>query len=232
LEAHQDELDFRSGAHQLSRAEAIQTLAQFPLREVERELLDELFTELGQLAKTPNRLARRLHDFGFDRDPEPAVQLVQRLLRGLGAHSVTPPSPEWTADNRIGLPEGQELPKCLDSLRLLVNYWDQCLVRHEEGDGPQRVRFPPGNWVAPAGSYRSGGGGNETVEAFETTPRSDGVASPRVVTSVNAEQAPKVPNVGADPLRQWGRPPTLASRSPAGIRRPTSDPTQRSHRGI
>jgi hypothetical protein len=101
-----------------------------------------------------------------------------------------------------------------------------------EGDGPQRVRLPPGNWVAPAGSYRSGGGGNEAVEAFETTPRCDGVASPRVVTLVNAEQAPKVPNVGADPLRQWGRPPTLASRSPAGIRRPTSDPTQRSHRGI
>ena len=25
----------------------------------------------------------------------------------------------------------------------------------------------PGNWVAPAGSYRSDGGGNETVGAFE-----------------------------------------------------------------
>ena len=32
----------------------------------------------------------------------------------------------------------------------------------------QWVQFPPGNWVAPAGSYRSGGGGNETVGAFET----------------------------------------------------------------
>ena len=28
-----------------------------------------------------------------------------------------------------------------------------------------RVQVPPGNWVAPAGSNRSGGGGNETVEA-------------------------------------------------------------------
>ncbi|HEV3437484.1 MAG TPA: hypothetical protein VG122_08995 [Gemmata sp.] len=47
-----------------------------------------------------------------------------------------------------------------------------------------------------------------------TSPWLSGVASLRVVIHVNAEQAPKVPNVGADPLRQWGRPPTLARRSP------------------
>ena len=37
-----------------------------------------------------------------------------------------------------------------------------------QGAGLQRVRIPPGNWVAPAGSYRSGGGGNKAVGAFET----------------------------------------------------------------
>jgi hypothetical protein len=37
-----------------------------------------------------------------------------------------------------------------------------------KGVGLQWVQFPPGNWVAPAGSYRSGGGGHETVGAFET----------------------------------------------------------------
>ena len=36
------------------------------------------------------------------------------------------------------------------------------------GVGLQWVQIPPGNWVAPAGSYRSERGGNETVEAFET----------------------------------------------------------------
>ena len=36
-----------------------------------------------------------------------------------------------------------------------------------KGVGLQWVQLPPGNWVAPAGSYRSGGGGDETVEAFE-----------------------------------------------------------------
>ena len=50
----------------------------------------------------------------------------------------------------------------------------------EKGDGRNVRREPckvlifrgckslPGNWVAPAGSYRSDGGGNETVGAFET----------------------------------------------------------------
>ena len=37
--------------------------------------------------------------------------------------------------------------------------------------GSPGVTIPPGKWVAPAGSYRSGGGGNETAEAFETTGR-------------------------------------------------------------
>ncbi len=32
----------------------------------------------------------------------------------------------------------------------------------------QWVQFPPGNSVAPAGSYRIGGGGNESVGALET----------------------------------------------------------------
>ena len=41
-------------------------------------------------------------------------------------------------------------------------------VRREKGVGLQWVQFPPGNSVAPAGSSRSGGGGNETVGAFET----------------------------------------------------------------
>src|SRR5208337_3928654 len=45
---------------------------------------------------------------------------------------------------------------------------DAASVRREKVLGLQWVQFPPGNWVAPAGSYRSGVGGNETVGAFET----------------------------------------------------------------
>ena len=45
---------------------------------------------------------------------------------------------------------------------------DAASVRREKVLGLQWVQFPPGKWVAPAGSYRGGGGGNETVGAFET----------------------------------------------------------------
>src|SRR3954466_7668418 len=58
----------------------------------------------------------------------------------------------------------------------------------------------PANSVAPAGSYRSGGRGNETAEAFETTDRSGGPASRQAVTRGNAEQAPKA--MMREPTRQ------------------------------
>ena len=78
-----------------------------------------------------------------------------------------------------------------------------------EGVGLQWVRFPPGNWVAPAGSYRSGGGGNETVGAFETDGPLGGSASRQAVTRVNVEQASK-DQCGSRPAhdgegrRRWG----------------------------
>ena len=46
------------------------------------------------------------------------------------------------------------------------------IVRSEKVLGLQWVQFPPGNWVAPAGSYRSGGGGNETGGAVVATEAS------------------------------------------------------------
>src|SRR5262245_62387337 len=44
-------------------------------------------------------------------------------------------------------------------------------VRRDQGSDLQQVQFLPGQLVAPSGSYRSGGGGDEAVEAFETTGR-------------------------------------------------------------
>jgi hypothetical protein len=43
-------------------------------------------------------------------------------------------------------------------------------VRREKAGFFSRCNSYPAK-IAPAGSYRSGGGGNETVEAFETTRR-------------------------------------------------------------
>jgi hypothetical protein len=70
------------------------------------------------------------------------------------------------------------------------------------------VRIPPGKLVAPSGSYRSGGGGDKAVEAFETTGRFGGSASRQAATTVNAVQAPKQPDVEADPVAIRGRPPS------------------------
>src|SRR3954447_3840770 len=45
--------------------------------------------------------------------------------------------------------------------------------------------------ITPAGGYRSGGGGNEAVGAFETHVPLGGAASRQAVTRVNTEQASK-----------------------------------------
>ena len=60
-----------------------------------------------------------------------------------------------------------------------------------QGEDFQRVKLPPGKWVAPAGSYRSDGGGNKTVEAFEKHGPLGGPASRQAVTRVNVEQSSK-----------------------------------------
>ncbi len=66
---------------------------------------------------------------------------------------------------------------------------------------PSGCKSRPANWVAPAGSYRSGGGGNEAVGAFETHVPPGGAASPQAVTRVNAEQASK--GLTWEPTRQY-----------------------------
>src|SRR6516162_812983 len=65
---------------------------------------------------------------------------------------------------------------------------------------PSGCKSRPANSVAPAGSYRSGGGGNEAVGAFETHVPPGGAASPQAVTRVNAEQASK--DLTWEPTRQ------------------------------
>ena len=84
-------------------------------------------------------------------------------------------------------------------------------VRREKALDLQRVQVPPGNWVAPAGSNRSGGGGNEAVGAFDAKGRLGDSASRQAVTRVNAEQASK--RIMWEPTRReygegrrrWGR---------------------------
>jgi hypothetical protein len=52
------------------------------------------------------------------------------------------------------------LAACLASTDVIRR--SQCAVK---GVGPQREINPPGNWIAPPGSNRSGGGGNKAAGA-------------------------------------------------------------------
>jgi hypothetical protein len=74
-----------------------------------------------------------------------------------------------------------------------------------EGVGLQWVRVPPGNWVAPAGSSRSGGGGNEAVGAFDVKGRS---RRSREQTGRNESEHPTRPrklNRGRRPIYVLGK---------------------------
>jgi hypothetical protein len=100
-------------------------------------------------------------------------------------------------------------------------------VRRAKGVGLQWVQLPPDNWVAPVSSYRSGGGGNETVGAFETHVSLRRCSEQAGRNASERRAGLETSNVSADLALVWGRPPPLASMETVGIDRPTSDPTQR-----
>src|SRR3954471_16875037 len=68
-----------------------------------------------------------------------------------------------------------------------------------KGAGLPWVQSPPGNWVAPAGSNRSGGGGNEAAGATDAKGQRVAPRAGRPQRVVNAEQAPKA--VMSEPTR-------------------------------
>ena len=45
------------------------------------------------------------------------------------------------------------------------------LVRREKALVHRGLKFPPGNWIAPPGSNRSGGGGDEAAGASDVEGR-------------------------------------------------------------
>jgi hypothetical protein len=117
---------------------------------------------------------------------------------------------------------------CVWFPELIVDSWVS--VRREKVQYFSRCNFYPAK-VAPAGSYRSGGGGNKAVEAFEKNTPLGGVASKQAVMSCERCQGLEKSYAGADPSDTWGRPPLLVIGRPVGIGRATSDKSQRSRRG-
>lgn len=103
-------------------------LAQFPLREEERYLLNEIYEELGRLAaEDPTTLVARLQAFGINLGQEGAESVIERLFSRLRDYAEDPPFENWE-DDKVGVPEGQEIPSGFKGLRFMLNYWDQCLI--------------------------------------------------------------------------------------------------------
>ena len=86
--------------------------------------------------------------------------------------------------------------------------------------------------VAPAGSYRSGGGGNETVGAFETDVSLWRCSEPTGRNARERRAGLETSTVVADLPLAWGRPPSLGMNGETGgIGRPTSDQNPAGHWG-
>lgn len=111
-----------------TRDDAAQVLAQVPLRAVEREMVNDLWEELGALAREDAKgLTQRLQAFGIDCAESEAVGIPERLYARVRRQVVSPPAVALE-DQKVGVPEGEGVPPALNSLRLLVNYLDQCLL--------------------------------------------------------------------------------------------------------
>ncbi|HVG08351.1 MAG TPA: pentapeptide repeat-containing protein [Thermoanaerobaculia bacterium] len=112
-----------------SRSQAIDALAQVPLRDQERSLLNDIYEDLGRLAQSGDTaLNYRLTALGLPIEKRQlGPELIIRLYERVRDEAEEPPARNWE-DERVGIPEGQGVPPGLNSLRLLFNYWDQCMM--------------------------------------------------------------------------------------------------------
>lgn len=123
--------DESRSSHPLARTreQAVNDLAQVPLREEERLLLNEIYEDLGQLSKKDeSALISRLAGLGCTLNRgETGQEVIRRLYDRLRDEAEAPSVRGWE-DERVGIPEGQGIPPGLNSTRLLFNYWDQCMI--------------------------------------------------------------------------------------------------------
>jgi len=116
-------------AHPLrrERAEAMEVLAQVPLREEERQLVIQIYTELAGNIHKGSEFAEWLGAMGVEAAGREPTAILNSLRLRVNEHFNKLPAHPFN-DRQVGVPEGQELPVGLNSFRLLVNYWDQCFL--------------------------------------------------------------------------------------------------------
>ena len=155
------------------------------------------------------------------REPDagkPPVRFDERGVKTENGEASEAPATE-RAGNRYAEPKPPRHSSTLLILSGSENSVSVCaVIRH---------RFPVGasptrpSLIAPAGSYRSGGGGNEAVGAFEKHAPFSGAASRQAVTRSEHRAGLETFVVGADPALTRGRPPSLVNAE--GLRAPHSE---------
>jgi len=82
-------------------------------------------------------------------------------------------------------------------------------VRREKALVHSGMKDPPGNWIAPPGSNRSSGGGNEAAEASGGKGRIRRLGESAGCNASERWAGLETDNAGADPTVIWGRPTTM-----------------------
>jgi hypothetical protein len=135
--------------------DAVNTLAQCAVRELERRLLDDLYQELASLAKNNDpQLAVFLNELGLSQGADYWAAKIRHVYEVIRLQAEWPQAvPSVSSPPTTGLPPG------LQPLRQLVNVWDHALLAtfglyRGLGNDPQTVHIFQANPVALAGYFR------------------------------------------------------------------------------
>ncbi|MEP3479605.1 MAG: pentapeptide repeat-containing protein [Fuerstiella sp.] len=108
-----------------SRNDARNALAQFPLREVERHLVNEIYEQLPPMLNAEDKKVSGQNSKTFGLSASASVEQLWERLRREGS---SPPSHSWATDTAVGAPKGQDTRQSLEETRLLTNHWDHSLL--------------------------------------------------------------------------------------------------------
>ena len=122
-------------------------------------------------------------------------------------------------------PETCRSPRLLGR-QVLSRLSDVFCVRREKARIFSGCESRPATVVAPAGSNRSGGGGNKTAEAFDAKGRLGRLREQAGRNASERRAGLERRDVGADPPQKRGRLPSLGDRgaTPAKRRKPVAPP--------
>ncbi|WP_149496185.1 pentapeptide repeat-containing protein [Roseiconus lacunae] len=107
-----------------TRDDARNALAQIPVREIEREFIDELYEQAPVLLTSDDETTVKSIQNTFGLKDSSSVGAV---FRQATRESNVPPRIDWQRKD-VGVPDGHLDEQAFERLRLMVNHWDQSLL--------------------------------------------------------------------------------------------------------